>query len=154
MSSVQTDRSIRRNRNRLPPKVLMHQGTSLLKGGKITAVETPGALKGVDGAKVVDAQGKWVIPGCVDLHVHLREPGEEWKETVRTGAEAAVLGGYTAICCMPNTKPAMIRLKLHGSSSKKLQRHKLHASFRSVLSQWGGRANSSRPILSLQRQVV
>ena len=78
----------------------------LIEDGKIAAVETPGALKEVQGARFIDATGKWVIPGCVDLHVHLREPGEEWKETVRTGAEAAVLGGYTAICAMPNTKPA------------------------------------------------
>jgi dihydroorotase len=78
----------------------------LIEDGKIAAVETPGALKEVQGATRINAAGKWVIPGCVDLHVHLREPGEEWKETVRTGAEAAVLGGYTAICAMPNTKPA------------------------------------------------
>jgi dihydroorotase len=78
----------------------------LIEDGKIAAVEKPGALKEVQSAKYIDATGKWVIPGCVDLHVHLREPGEEWKETVRTGAEAAVLGGYTAICAMPNTKPS------------------------------------------------
>lgn len=78
----------------------------LIEDGKIAAVESPGALKEVQGAHQINATGKWIIPGCVDLHVHLREPGEEWKETVRTGAEAAVLGGYTAICAMPNTKPA------------------------------------------------
>jgi dihydroorotase len=56
-------------------------------------------------ARVVDARGKWVTPGFVDLHVHLREPGQEYKETVATGARAAVAGGFTTICCMPNTKP-------------------------------------------------
>lgn len=56
-------------------------------------------------ARVVDARGKWVTPGFVDLHVHLREPGQEYKETVATGARAAVAGGFTTVCCMPNTKP-------------------------------------------------
>jgi dihydroorotase len=56
-------------------------------------------------ARVIDARGKWVTPGFVDLHVHLREPGQEYKETVATGARAAVAGGFTTICCMPNTKP-------------------------------------------------
>lgn len=78
----------------------------LIENGVIAAIEKPGVLKDKVDADRVDAKGTWVIPGCVDLHVHLREPGEEWKETVQTGAEAAVLGGYTSICCMPNTKPA------------------------------------------------
>ncbi len=56
-------------------------------------------------ARVVDARGKWVTPGFIDLHVHLREPGHEYKETVATGARAAVAGGFTAVCAMPNTKP-------------------------------------------------
>jgi dihydroorotase len=54
---------------------------------------------------VIDAAGKLVIPGLVDMHVHLREPGYEYKETIRTGTEAAVCGGITSVCCMPNTKP-------------------------------------------------
>jgi dihydroorotase len=78
----------------------------LIEGGKIAAIEKPGVLDSKAEVDRVDAKGQWVIPGCVDLHVHLREPGEEWKETIQTGAEAAVLGGYTSICCMPNTKPA------------------------------------------------
>ena len=57
------------------------------------------------GARVIDARGKWVTPGLVDLHVHLREPGHEYKETVATGARAAVAGGFTAVCAMPNTVP-------------------------------------------------
>ena len=56
-------------------------------------------------ARALDARGKWVTPGFVDLHVHLREPGQEYKETVATGARAAVAGGFTTICAMPNTKP-------------------------------------------------
>src|SRR5919204_2899885 len=56
-------------------------------------------------ARAIDARGKWVTPGFIDLHVHLREPGHEYKETVETGARAAVAGGFTAICAMPNTVP-------------------------------------------------
>jgi dihydroorotase len=56
-------------------------------------------------ARVIDARGRWVTPGFIDLHVHLREPGQEYKETVATGARAAVAGGFTAVCAMPNTKP-------------------------------------------------
>jgi dihydroorotase len=78
----------------------------LIKDGLVAAIEKPGAFRSSGDVRRVEASGKWVMPGCVDLHVHLREPGEEWKETVQTGAEAAALGGYTSICCMPNTKPA------------------------------------------------
>lgn len=56
--------------------------------------------------KVIDATGKYVMPGFIDLHVHLREPGFEYKETIESGARAAAKGGYTTICAMPNTKPA------------------------------------------------
>ena len=59
--------------------------------------------------KVIDASGKLVMPGLIDLHVHLREPGYEYKETIQTGAMAAVAGGFTTICAMPNTKPALDR---------------------------------------------
>ena len=56
-------------------------------------------------ARALDARGRWVVPGLIDLHVHLREPGQEYKETVETGARAAVAGGFTAVCAMPNTSP-------------------------------------------------
>lgn len=53
----------------------------------------------------IDAQGLWVVPGLIDMHVHLREPGEEYKEDILSGTRAAVAGGFTGVACMPNTKP-------------------------------------------------
>ncbi len=61
--------------------------------------------QGAAGIREIDLQGKWVTPGLVDMHVHLREPGEEYKETIQSGTRAAVAGGYVAVACMPNTKP-------------------------------------------------
>lgn len=77
----------------------------LIDGAVIAEVGKPGEFGNVHKARRIDARGKWVVPGFVDVHVHLREPGFEWKETIMTGAQAAVLGGYTSICCMPNTRP-------------------------------------------------
>ncbi|MGL4363479.1 MAG: dihydroorotase [Cellulosilyticaceae bacterium] len=57
--------------------------------------------------KTIDAKGKWVVPGLIDLHVHLRSPGFEHKETISSGCDAAAKGGFTTICCMPNTKPVI-----------------------------------------------
>lgn len=59
--------------------------------------------------KVIDASGMLVMPGLIDLHVHLREPGYEYKETILTGSMAAAAGGFTTICAMPNTRPALDR---------------------------------------------
>ncbi len=75
----------------------------LIVDGKIEAV---GSNLGVpDGAEVVDVAGKIVAPGLIDVHVHLREPGNEDAETVATGTRAAAAGGFTAVCAMPNTDP-------------------------------------------------
>ena len=57
------------------------------------------------GARCIDLKGKWVVPGLIDMHVHLREPGEEYKETIASGTLAAATGGFTAVACMPNTRP-------------------------------------------------
>jgi dihydroorotase len=75
----------------------------LLEGGKVAAVGTD--LGQPEGAEVIDAGGKVVAPGLIDLHVHLREPGQEDLETVATGAMAAAAGGFSAVCAMPNTDP-------------------------------------------------
>jgi dihydroorotase len=64
-------------------------------------------IKGEDGCQLIDAKGKVVTPGLIDLHVHLREPGFEDLETVATGAMAAAAGGFTAVCAMPNTDPPL-----------------------------------------------
>lgn len=77
-----------------------------LADGKVQAIGTVSkATARAD--RVLDASGCIVCPGLIDIHVHLREPGQEEKETIATGADAAVNGGFTSICCMPNTKPAL-----------------------------------------------
>ncbi len=75
----------------------------LIEDANIASVEK-NITVGVD--QVIDASGKYVMPGFIDLHVHLREPGFEYKETIESGLRAAVRGGYTTICPMPNTKPS------------------------------------------------
>lgn len=75
----------------------------LLDGSKIKTVA--GNIKSVGDCRVVDAEGLVVVPGLVDMHTHLREPGREDKETIRTAISAAVHGGYTSITAMPNTNP-------------------------------------------------
>jgi dihydroorotase len=75
----------------------------LLQDGKVARVE-PG-IAAPSGAHIVDVKGKWVVPGLIDMHTHLREPGQEYKETIETGTAAAAAGGFTAVCAMPNTVP-------------------------------------------------
>src|SRR5688572_18870470 len=75
----------------------------LLQDGKVTKLGSK--LTAPPGATVIDAAGKVVCPGFIDMHVHLREPGHEYKETVATGTRAAAAGGFTAVCCMANTSP-------------------------------------------------
>ncbi|MBI1871236.1 MAG: dihydroorotase [Chlamydiae bacterium] len=76
----------------------------LIENGKIQKI-----AKNISAGEVeiFDARGKIVAPGFIDLHVHFREPGFEHKETILTGMRSAAMGGFTAVCCMPNTEPAM-----------------------------------------------
>ena len=76
----------------------------LVDKGKISAVDKNIVT---DGAEVVEAAGKLVMPGFIDMHVHLREPGFEAKETIATGTRAAAMGGFTGVACMPNTNPVI-----------------------------------------------
>jgi dihydroorotase len=81
----------------------------LLRRGRVAAVELPGGFKGVQaketGSQIIDAAGMVVAPGLVDVHVHLREPGQTYKESIATGTAAAAAGGFTSVVAMPNTVP-------------------------------------------------
>src|ERR1700740_359739 len=76
----------------------------LLDGDRIAEVAPAGKISARD-AEVFDAAGLIVAPGFIDLHAHLREPGQESSETIESGTRAAARGGFTAVCCMPNTRP-------------------------------------------------
>lgn len=94
-----------------PPSGLSAMQDVWIKDGKILHItdqknmrshyETNGEVR------YLEAFGKWVVPGLIDLHVHLREPGFEHKETIETGTRAAARGGFTTVCCMPNTRPSI-----------------------------------------------
>ena len=74
----------------------------LIENGKVAAI---GENLDAQGAKVLDAAGKVVAPGFIDMHCHLRDPGQEYKEDLISGTKAAARGGFTGVCCMPNTHP-------------------------------------------------
>jgi len=80
------------------------QADVVISDGVIARI-APGA-EAPAGARIVDCKGLWVTPGFIDLHVHLREPGQEYKEDIESGTRSAAAGGFTAVCAMPNTKPA------------------------------------------------
>jgi dihydroorotase len=96
----------------------------LLDGETISEIAAPGKIYRANGAELFDAAGLVVAPGFIDMHVHLREPGQENSETIETGTKAAARGGFTAVCCMPNTRPVndnasitrfiVDRAKVHG----------------------------------------
>ncbi|MCU1315131.1 MAG: dihydroorotase [Candidatus Acidoferrum typicum] len=77
----------------------------LLDGEKIKEVAPAGKVSAPQDVEIFDASDLIVAPGFMDIHVHLREPGQESSETIETGTRAAARGGFTAVCCMPNTKP-------------------------------------------------
>jgi dihydroorotase len=97
----------------------------LIEDGKIAAVEKPGQIPASRAQKVYEAKDQWVLPGLIDIHVHLREPGLEYKETIATGTRAALAGGFTSVACMANTHPvndtpyvtALIREKAKAAAS-------------------------------------
>lgn len=80
------------------------QGDILIEEGKITRIDRDISLSD---ARVIDASGMYAFPGFIDLHVHLRDPGQTYKEDIVTGTRAAARGGYTTVCCMPNTSPVV-----------------------------------------------
>ncbi len=102
----------------------------LIDEGKIKAIIAPNLsdkdaipFRDVpENTQIVDATGKIVVPGLVDMHVHLREPGHEYKETILTGCMAAAAGGFTEICCMPNTNPVNDNIEVTGYILKKARK--------------------------------
>ncbi len=90
-----------------PANGLDMKGELLIEDGKIAAVGAEIPEEKVAQAERIDLKGKVVCPGLIDMHVHLREPGQSAKETIRTGTEAAARGGFTSVVCMPNTTPAI-----------------------------------------------
>ncbi|MGE0823900.1 MAG: dihydroorotase [Candidatus Binatia bacterium] len=87
-----------------PAKNLVGPHDVLIENGVIQAIEVPGSFRGTE-AEYIEAAGLSIAPGFIDMHVHLREPGYEYKETVLTGTQAAVAGGFTTVACMANTNP-------------------------------------------------
>jgi dihydroorotase len=85
-----------------PSQSVEARGDLLIRDGRVAEISENINAGSVE---TFDASGLIVAPGFIDLHVHLREPGYEYKETIASGARAAVAGGFTSVCCMPNTKP-------------------------------------------------
>ncbi|MCB2183468.1 MAG: dihydroorotase [Desulfobulbaceae bacterium] len=88
-----------------PANNIDQQGDILIINNQIARKGKSGTLSCPDNGRIVDLNGKWIVPGLIDMHVHLREPGEEYKETIASGTQAAAAGGFTAVACMPNTNP-------------------------------------------------
>jgi dihydroorotase len=95
-----------RNARLLDPAAGLDQpGDFLVRDGRIAAMEAPGGFAGLEVQDTMDAAGMVLAPGLIDIHVHLREPGQTWKETIATGTRAAAAGGFTTVVAMPNTVP-------------------------------------------------
>lgn len=88
-----------------PSQSIKRLADVLIENGKISAIEDPGKIPEDRAGSLIDASGAWVMPGFIDVHVHLRQPGQEHKETIATGTRAAVAGGFTSVACMANTSP-------------------------------------------------
>ena len=89
----------------LPETNTIEKRDFLLQDGNLVGMEKN--IEPSDGMTIMDCDGKVISPGFTDIHVHFREPGYEHKETLKTGSEAAIAGGFTTVCCMPNTDPAI-----------------------------------------------
>jgi dihydroorotase len=98
-------KTLLKNIQYLDPDTRKHRKGHLVMENRKIAGFTQVAISDPD--ELIDGQGYWVFPGFIDLHVHFREPGGEKKETLESGAEAAVAGGYTTVVCMPNTSPVL-----------------------------------------------
>ncbi len=83
------------------------EGDVLVSEGRIARISTGGSIDVPQGTRQIDCGGKIIAPGLIDPHVHLREPGGESKETIKTGTASALAGGFTTVCCMPNTNPTI-----------------------------------------------
>lgn len=98
---------ILRNGRLLDPRSKTDRMVDLrLDAGKVAELGNPNSLKG-DDFQLIDAKGRWIVPGLIDIHVHLRDPGEEYKEDIASGSAAAAAGGFTTVVAMPNTKPVI-----------------------------------------------
>src|SRR6266700_4040645 len=89
-----------------PASGLNEPADILIEDGRIVEIKKgDGRKKGVSSDQQFDATGKLIFPGLIDVHTHVREPGFEYKETIRTATESAAAGGFTTICAMPNSRP-------------------------------------------------
>jgi len=90
-----------------PAQTLDTEADVVVERGRIARVGRDAArdLASGDRVRIIEGAGAWLLPGLVDLHAHLREPGFEWKEDVESGLRAAAAGGFVDVCCMPNTRP-------------------------------------------------
>ncbi|MCK4935720.1 MAG: amidohydrolase family protein, partial [Elusimicrobiales bacterium] len=84
----------------------------LIENGRILRLSKNISFKNAGGIEIIQARGKWIIPGIVDMHVHTREPGGEKSETIESASKAAAAGGITSFLAMPNTEPAMDRAEI------------------------------------------
>ncbi len=88
-----------------PARNVDSEADVLLRDGRVARVDKGIAATLAAGTRVLDVRGLWVVPGLIDLHTHLREPGQEYKEDIASGTRSAAAGGFTAVCAMPNTVP-------------------------------------------------